>query len=495
MRMTRGRLGRDRGPGGAQVHVAGLEVAEVPGPRERRPVRGVDDDRERPPVAPGGLGLGLDVLGDALDLLRGLRGDEQLARVGAVQRVDVEAGEDHVGRARRRGGEPELSAEPVARVPDRLEAEARQQDQRQQRVHHQPGELLARPRVDGQREHERPDQEHAQRRRAPEREHGPDRPEQEHGPLHAEEHDDVEAPRLAAAPDVLLAEPVAQAVVDAVPEPRRVREERGEEDREDGGERRERPRPRFPADARDRPQQLRALLRDRQPAEEERAGHEYGDERRLLGGEGEREQPADQRRLMAARAVEEAEYHHQQRERDARDVDVLTGEAAEVQVRRPDGEQRAGRERGDAAEHAAQQPAERDHPGAHQRRRQARREVRVAEQHVHQRGQVEAERAVQERHVVVVAGAEDPGEVGVLALVVVERAVAEVDQAQRQRERDQRDPREDLPAGAARALRSCGGRRRRRGDPAALTRGPPCARPAAGRGRRSGRRAARSRAA
>ena len=39
-------------------------------------------------------------------------------------------------------------------------------------------------------------------------------------------------------------------------------------------------------------------------------------------------------------------------------LDVLAGEAAEVQVGRPDREQHAGRERRDPAEHAAQQPSE-----------------------------------------------------------------------------------------------------------------------------------------
>src|SRR5687768_10648762 len=66
--------------------------------------------------------------------------------------------------------------------------------------------------------------------------------------------------------------------------------------------------------------------------DEERAGDEHRDERRLLGGEAEREQRADQRRLVAARAVEEAERDRQQRERDAGDVDVLAREAAVVEV-------------------------------------------------------------------------------------------------------------------------------------------------------------------
>ena len=187
--------------------------------------------------------------------------------------------------------------------------------------------------------------------------------------------------------------------------------------------------------------------RVQEPGEEERPGHEDRDERRLLRRERERQQRADHRGLMDARAVEEAEHHGEQPQRDARDVDVLAREAAEVQVGRPDGEQGRRGERGEAAEEGAQQPADRDHAGAHERRREARREVRVAEQHVHERRQVEAQRPVQDRHVDVVAPvAEDPGEVGVLALVVVEGAVAQRVQPQSQGERHERDPRHDLPA-------------------------------------------------
>ena len=100
---------------------------------------------------------------------------------------------------------------PVRRaLPHPLHADAREQDQRQQRVQHEPGELLARPRVDRQRERERPHEEGPQHRRLPEREHRPDGGEQEHGPLVREQHDDVEVGLLAAAPDVVLAEPVVR---------------------------------------------------------------------------------------------------------------------------------------------------------------------------------------------------------------------------------------------------------------------------------------------
>ena len=101
---------------------------------------------------------------------------------------------------------------------------------------------------------------------------------------------------------------------------------------------------------------------------EERERHEAGDVHRLLRREAERDQRPDQRRVPAPRPVEEAEHDHQQREADRREVDVLAGEAREVQVGRPDREQHRGGEGGHAPELAAQEVGHRDHRGAHQRR-------------------------------------------------------------------------------------------------------------------------------
>ncbi len=372
-----------------------------------------------------------DLVGDALDLLRGLRGDQQLARIGAVERVDGERGVARVREATGHDRDPDPAVPAPPGVPDRLHAEGGEQQQRQERVQHQPGELLARPRVDDQRDGEGPDQEHAQERRPPEREHGSHGPEQQHRPLVAEQDDEVEVPGLAAAADLVLAEPVLEAGV----EPAHavgVREEGGEEQRVDAEEGGQAPAPRVEADGTERAKQQ--LAPEQQHAGEERERHEAGDEGRLLGGEREREQRADQGRLVASRALEEAEGDHEQRERDRREVDVLAGEAREVQEGGPEGEQRGGGEGADAADLPAQQVGERDHQRPHQRRGEPGAEVRVAEQGVHPRGQVEAQRPVQERVVLVVAlREEDPREVGVLALVVVERPVAEVDETQRQR--------------------------------------------------------------
>jgi hypothetical protein len=191
---------------------------------------------------------------------------------------------------------------------------------------------------------------------------------------------------------------------------------------------------------------VRARLRGERD-DEERAGDEHGDERRLLRREAQRQQRADQRGLVAARAVEEPERDRQQRERDARDVDVLAREPAVVEVGGPERERGGGGERADPADVAAQERRERDHRGAHQRGREPRGEVGVAEQHVHRGGEVEAQRAVEDRLVLVVAGRpEQPGEVRVLALVVVERPVAEPDHAHGQRARHEQDVPEHLPA-------------------------------------------------
>ena len=186
---------------------------------------------------------------------------------------------------------------------------------------------------------------------------------------------------------------------------------------------------------------LRAGLRDREREDEEQPDHEDGDERRLLGREAQREQGADDRRVIAARVVQEAPDGDHQAERDRGDVDVLAREAAEVQVAGAEREQQRGGEGRDAPEQRAQQPAHRDHARAHQRGGEAGGEVRVPEQDVHQARQVEAQRPVQERVVLVVAAlAEQVAEVRVLALVVVERAIAERDQAHDQRDRDQHAP-------------------------------------------------------
>ena len=144
-----------------------------------------------------------------------------------------------------------------ARVPDRLHAEPGEQQQREQRVQHEPREALVRPAVDGEREREVPDQEQLEQGRAAQRGDGPDRAEQQHGPLLREEDDEVEVPLLLAAALAVLAEPVGEPVVQAVPEAGRVRQEDGEEDREDRGERRQRPDPRLPSDGADRPHQRR----------------------------------------------------------------------------------------------------------------------------------------------------------------------------------------------------------------------------------------------
>ena len=336
-----------------------------------------------------------------------------------------------------------------ARVPDHLHADPREQEQRQQRVQHQPRELLARPRVDDQRHHEAPDQEQAQQRRAPQRVHGADRAEQQRRPLHAEQHDEVEAPRLAAAADLVLAEPVVEPRVEAA-HAVGVGEEGREEQRVDAEEGGERPAPRLEADGADRVDQLSAPRRD-QHEHEEREGHEARDERGLLDGEAGRQQGADQRRLVALRPVEEAEGDDHQREGDGREVDVLAREAREVQVRRAEGERRGGREGADPAELAAQQVGEGHHQRAHQHRGEPGREVAVAEDREDGRRQVEAQRPVQQRVVLVAAVLEEgPREVGVLALVVVEGPVAEVVEAQRERHEDEHAVGDQLAARATR---------------------------------------------
>ncbi len=176
---------------------------------------------------------------------RNSRGSARMDRVHEHRRVD-RVGE----RERRRRARPALPSQRSAPVPDRLQPDAGQQDQRQQRVQHEPGELLARPRVDGEREHERPDEEQPQQRRAAERRRRrPDRAEQQHGPLVGEQHDRVEAGRLAAAAHVVLAEPVVQPRVEPV-EPARVRQEGREQQREDAQERGDAPRVRLPAERR-----------------------------------------------------------------------------------------------------------------------------------------------------------------------------------------------------------------------------------------------------
>ena len=78
----------------------------------------------------------------------------------------------------------------------------------------------------------------------------------------------------------------------------------------------------------------------------------------LVANDGAR-QSADQRRVVLARPLQEAPDGDEQRERDRGDVDVLAGEAAEVQVARAEGEQHRRGERGAAAEQLAQRPAQR----------------------------------------------------------------------------------------------------------------------------------------
>jgi hypothetical protein len=244
----------------------------------------------------------------------------------------------------------------------------------------------------------------------------------------------------------VLAEPVVQAGDHAVVEPARVRQERREQQREGDREGGHEPAPAVPARHGQGAQELPAPGRDHEREQEERARHEQGDERRLLGGEREREDDADERRVVLAGTVDPAPDHHDQRERDGGEVDVLAGEAAEVEIARAEGEEHRRGERAEAAEVAAQAPAQRDHRRAHERGGQAGGEVRVAEGDVHQRRQVEAQRAVQQRVVLVVARlAEQVREVGVLALVVVERALAEGDEAHEQGEREDPGPDPELP--------------------------------------------------
>ena len=251
----------------------------------------------------------------------------------------------------------------------------------------------------------------------------------------------------------MLVQPVVEPGPDAV-DPARVREEGREHQRVDAERGDDAPRPVVPCRPTQRADDLSVAPpgRTRLPCDrdhEEAAGDEHRDERGLLGREAEREQRAEDRRVTVARAVEEAEGDDEHRERDGGDVDVLAREAREVQVRRADGEEGGGGERRDAAQLSPQAVEQRNHQRAHQRGGEARREVRVPEQHEVRGRQVEAERAVQQRVVGVVAGLlEQPGEVGVLALVVVERARAEVDQPQRERDRHERDPRDQLAARA-----------------------------------------------
>ena len=200
----------------------------------------------------------LDLVAHALDRLGGLRGDEELARIRAVLGVHRPGGQGEVGGAGGHRGQAEPARPARARGPDGLDADAREQQQRQQRVEHQPGELLARPRVDGQRDDEAPDQEQPQQRRAPHGDRRADGAEQEHRPLLGEQHDEVEEPRLPAAPDVVLAEPVGEAVVQSGPQAGRIGQEGREEQREGPGEGDDAPAPRLPRHRAQRPQHGRA---------------------------------------------------------------------------------------------------------------------------------------------------------------------------------------------------------------------------------------------
>ena len=105
-----------------------------------------------------------------------------------------------------------------------------------------------------------------------------------------------------------------------------------------------RPSPSPPARRRDRPPDLPAPARDAQRDEEERAHHEDRDERRLLGREATRASSAP---IIAGWYFRGRSRKRQiatiSAERDRGDVDVLAGEAREVQVARAEREQRRRR--------------------------------------------------------------------------------------------------------------------------------------------------------
>ena len=255
----------------------------------------------------------------SLDVLGGLRGDEELARVGAVLGVDQAGGEADVGDAGGDGGERDRPPAPPRR-PDRLDADAGQQHQRQQRVQHQPGELLARPRVDGQRDARTPRPGRARssvgRRSATT---APTAPSSSTGHSCAEQHDEVEDQRLAAAADLVLAEPVVEPRRTGPSEAGGVGEEGREEQREDADERGQRPAPGLagrppapaPSDAAARQRLSRARPR-RTCRRRSRVMNVASLVAKLSG-----EQRAEQRGLVPARAVQEAEDDDDQRERDA----------------------------------------------------------------------------------------------------------------------------------------------------------------------------------
>jgi YYY domain-containing protein len=93
---------RQRRGGRRQVEVADrLEIAEVPRPREGGSLRGVDGHRQlRAAGAPASLGEAQDAVPDSQHLLGALGGDQQLARIGPVFRVDPPRREHHVGGRR-----------------------------------------------------------------------------------------------------------------------------------------------------------------------------------------------------------------------------------------------------------------------------------------------------------------------------------------------------------------------------------------------------------
>ena len=149
--------------------------------------------------------------------------------------------------------------------------------------------------------------------------------------------------------------------------------------------------------------------------------------------------------------------------------DVVAQVAALVEDRGRDEEQEAGEERPPAAEQAraAQQPRQPDDGDAGDGGGDAAGRVGVAEEPLHERGGVEEERPVHEGVVAVaLPGGEQPREVGVEALVVVEGAAAEVPETGQDRRGDDQGPAErldrerDAPAAAGNRGRD---RQRRRG--------------------------------
>ena len=164
-----------------------------------------------------------------------------------------------------------------------------------------------------------------------------------------------------------------------------------------------------------------------------------GDEGDLLRGEAERQQRRDRDQPAVAALRQVAPDRHHERQGEEGDVDVVAGEAAEVEERGRDGEEPGGDERAGRAQLSPQQEREPDQRDAEQRRQQPRTVVAGAEDEESPRRAEVLERAVIDRVVSVLDALGDiVGELDVDTLVVVDGAQVQVPQPEPRRERHQR---------------------------------------------------------